>query len=48
VAVASSAPQFRQITTWAPHHSVFLQAGCSSWCPTNNVIARRQSVSIIQ
>jgi len=23
----------------APHHLVFLQAGCSSWCPTNSVPA---------
>jgi len=25
----------RQITTPAPHHSVFLQAGCPSYCTTN-------------
>jgi len=30
-----SAPCARQITTSTPHHSV-LQAGCSSWCPTNS------------
>ena len=34
----SSAPHSRQITTPAPHHSI-LQAGCSSWCPTNSVKA---------
>ena len=28
-----------QITTPAPHHSIFLQAGCSSWRPTNSVKA---------
>jgi len=34
-----SALRSRQITTPTPHHSVFLQAGCSSWCPTNSVKA---------
>jgi len=29
----------RQITTLAPHHSVFLQAGCPSCRPTNSVKA---------
>jgi len=29
----------RQITTPAPHHSIFLQAVCSSWCPVNSVKA---------
>jgi len=29
----------RQITTPAPHHSVFLQAGCPSCRPTNSVKA---------
>jgi len=24
----------KQTTTPEPHHSIFLQAGCSSWCPT--------------
>ena len=32
-----SASRSRQITTPAPHHSVFLQAGCLSCCPTNSV-----------
>ena len=34
-----SASCCRQITTPTPHHSVFLQAGCTSWCPTNSVKA---------
>jgi len=29
-AICKSAPHSRQITTPAPHHSVFLQAGCPS------------------
>jgi len=29
----------RQITTPAPHHSIFLQAWCSSWCQINSVKA---------
>ena len=33
----SFAPRCRQITTPTPHHSIFLQAICSSWCPTNSV-----------
>jgi len=36
-AVCKSAPRFRQITMPEPHHSVFLQAGCPSCCPTNSV-----------
>ena len=35
-AIRKSAPRSRQITTLAPHHSVFLQAGCPSCCPTNS------------
>ena len=38
-AVCKSAPCCRQTTTPAPHHSVFLQAGCPSCCPTNSVKA---------
>ena len=38
-AICKSAPRFRQITTPAPHHSVFLQAGCPSCRPTNSVKA---------
>ena len=37
-AVCKSALRFRQITTPAPHHSVFLQAGCPSCRPTNNSV----------
>ena len=36
-AVCKSAPRSRQITTPAPHHSLFLQAGCPSCRPTNSV-----------
>jgi len=35
----SFAPRSRQITASASHHSVFLQAGCYSWRPTNSVKA---------
>ena len=38
-AVCKSAPRSRQITTPAPHHSVFLQDGCPSCRPTNSVKA---------
>ena len=38
-AICKSAPCSRQITTPAPHHSVFLQAGCPSCHPTNSVKA---------
>ena len=33
-AICKSAPRSRQITTPAPHHSVFLQTGCPSCRPT--------------
>ena len=36
-AICKSAPHSRQITMPAPHHSVFLQAGCPSCRPTNSV-----------
>ena len=36
---ASLHSQDRQITTPAPHHSSFLQAGCSSCRPTNSIKA---------
>jgi len=36
-AICKSAPRSRQITMPAPHHSVFLQAGCSFCRPTNSV-----------
>ena len=38
-AICKSAPRCRQITTPAPHHSVFSQAGCPSCHPTNSVKA---------
>ena len=38
-AICKSAPRSRQITTPAPHHSIFLQAGCPSCRPTNSVKA---------
>jgi len=40
-AICKSASRSRQITTPAPHHSVFLQAGCPSCRPTNSVKALR-------
>ena len=38
-AICKSASRSRQRTTPAPHHSVFLQAGCPSCRPTNSVKA---------
>jgi len=38
-AMCKSAPRFRQIAMPAPHHSVFLQAGCPSCRPTNSIKA---------
>ena len=38
-AICKSAPRSRQITMPANHHSVFLQAGCSSCRPTNSIKA---------
>ena len=38
-AICKSAPHSRQITTPAPHRSVFLQAGCHFCCPTNSIKA---------
>ena len=38
-AICKSAPRSILITTPAPHHSVFLQAGCPSCRPTNSVKA---------
>jgi len=47
--MCKSAPRSRQITTPAPHHSGFLQAGCPSCHPTNSVKAlkaRTQGICI--
>ena len=44
-AVCKSAPRSRQITTPAPHRSVFLQAGCPSCCPTNSVKALKSEAN---
>jgi len=41
-AICKSAPRSGQTTTPAPHHSVFLQAGCPSCRPTNSVKAPKQ------
>ena len=51
-AICKSAPCSRQITTPAPHHSDFLQAGCPSCRPTNSIKALKaksvnQSIIII-
>ena len=42
-AICKSAPRSRQITMPAPHHSVFLQAGCPSCRPTSRVKALKAS-----
>ena len=46
-AICKSAPRSRQITTPAPHHSVFWQAGCPSCRPTNSVKALKAIHSFI-
>ena len=45
-ATCKSAPRSRQITTPAPHHSSFLQAGCPSCCPTNSIKALKMWVNV--
>ena len=47
-AVCKSARRSRQITTPAPHHSVFLQTGCPSCRPTNSVKALKATVLRIE
>ena len=42
-AICKCAPRSRQIATPAPHHSVFLQAGCPSCHPTNSVKALKDT-----
>ena len=44
-AIRKSAPSSRQVTMPAPHHSVFLQAGCPSCHPTNSVKALKANTS---
>ena len=44
-ATCKSAPCSRQITAPAPHHSVFLQAGCPSCRPTNSVKALKATIT---
>ena len=46
-AVCKSTPRSRQITMPAPHHWSFLQAGCPSCRPTNNVKALKDTQSTI-
>ena len=46
--ICKCAPHSRQINTPAPHHSVFLQAGCPSCHPTNSVKALKAIHSIQQ
>ena len=43
-AIYKSAFRSRQITMPAPHHSVFLQAGCPSCRPTNSVSTLKESL----
>ena len=45
-AICNSTPCSRQTTTPAPHHSVFLQAGCPSCRPTNSIMHWRHSYCI--
>ena len=44
-AICKSAPRSRQITTPVLHRSVFLQAGCPSCCPTNELQHWRHMIS---
>ena len=44
-AICKSAPRSRQISTPAPHHSVFLQAGCPFCRRTNSVKAPKDQTS---
>jgi len=46
-AICKSAPSSRQITMPAPHHSVFLHAGCPSCHPTNSVKALKARYIVI-
>ena len=46
-AIYKSAHRSRQITMPAPHHSVFLQAGCPSCHPTNSVKALKAKASLM-
>jgi len=43
-AICKSAPWPRYITTPASYHSVFLQAGCPSCCPTNSIKALKRVI----
>ena len=45
-AICKSAPRSRQITTPAPHRSVFLQARCPSCRPTNSVKALKATENL--
>jgi len=47
-AICKSAPHPRQIPTPAPHHSVFLQAGCPSCHPTNSIKALKKAFTEVQ
>ena len=47
-AIWTSAPRSRQITTPAPHHCSFLQAGCPSCRPTNSVKALKALQILLQ
>ena len=42
--ICKSATRSRQITTPAPHRSVFLQSGCPSCHPTNGIKALKAIV----
>ena len=46
-AICKSAPSPRQTTTPAPHHSVFLQAGCPSCHQTNSVKALKAITDLL-
>jgi len=45
-AICKYAPCPRQIIMPACHHSVFLQAGCPSCCPTNSVKGLKVTIFI--
>ena len=45
-AICKSTHRSRQITTPAPHHSVFLQAGCPFCRPTNSAKALKVEINV--
>ena len=50
-AICKSAPRCRQVTMPAPHHSVFLQAGCPSCYPANgnqSIEGKNRTITVLK